>query len=64
MVRLTLQQKANRANAKSQACATCSFQRLFNEDICSLCRKAFNEGYLKGYKQAKKDEQLKAKANG
>lgn len=55
MKKLTLQQKANQANGKSQMCTNCYYLMTINEHACDICRKAFREGYIKGYKRCKKD---------
>lgn len=59
--RLSLHDKAKQANGRSHQCEQCPFKP------CSLvqahvCANAFIEGYLKGYRQAKK-ELAKSKAN-
>lgn len=58
---LSLRDKAKAANGRSHACESCPFVP------CSLvlskaCSSAFMDGYLKGYRQAKK-ELSKAKVN-
>ena len=53
MKKLSLRQKAGRANGLSHSCNKCPF--LFNGismEICRICRESFIEGYTKGYKQA------------
>ena len=60
MEKLTLKQKAGRANGRSRACEKCKFNRgMFSGRICEACDRAFREGYEKGYKQAKKEMEVK-----
>ena len=56
MTRLSIRQKAIRANGRSYTCNKCPF--LFNGmnmEICRRCSNSFREGYEKGYKLAKKE---------
>ena len=59
MKKLSLRQKAGRANGLSHSCNKCPF--LFNGismEICRICRESFIEGYTKGYKQAKSESEV------
>lgn len=52
--RISLRDKAKQANGRSHQCERCPFKP------CSLvqahvCGDAFQEGYIKGYRQAKKE---------
>ena len=56
MTRLSIRQKAIRANGRSHACDKCPFLlNGMNMEICRRCFKSFQEGFIKGYKQAKKE---------
>lgn len=51
---------AKLANGRSRLCAKCN-HRPCPPALSDICFRAFNDGYLKGYKQAKKglkDERL------
>lgn len=51
---------AKLANGRSRQCGKCKYHPC-SESQADICYRAFNEGYLKGYKQAKKglkDERL------
>ena len=51
----TIKKKASQANGRSRACKKCHF--IFRDtDVCKVCRNAFVEGYMKGYKQLKESE--------
>lgn len=59
MSKLTLKQKAGRANLRSRACEKCLLTFRFEHDtqnlVCERCSNSFREAYEKGYKQAKKE---------
>ena len=59
MEKLSLRQKAGRANGASHTCNKCPLKLLFNPDtqghVCGRCYDSFIEGYAKGYQQAKKE---------
>ena len=45
---------AKEANGRSQACAKCSLRMTCTDIDTEICNNAFIEGFMKGYKQAKK----------
>ena len=53
MPKKSLMEVAAKANGRSRACAKCKFM-LSTIDVCSVCTKSFKEGFVKGYKFAKK----------
>lgn len=65
MKKQTIRQKAYQASGLSRTCYRCPLKLLFVPDtqshVCGRCYDSFVEGYLKGYKQAKKDLSLKEK---
>ena len=50
----SIEQMAKEANGRSRACKDCSLFMNCNKTKQKICRDAFIEGYIKGYKQAKK----------
>lgn len=48
----TIRQQAIEANGRSRACDKCIHAKSMRPSICKVCRNAFMEGYLKGWKQA------------
>lgn len=56
---MNLKEIALKANGKSQACSKCKMQRKCNIEIAEICRDAFVEGFQKGYKRNKKEEEQK-----
>ena len=51
----TIRQMAEDANKKSRACKDCSLLINCNIETQKVCSDAFIEGYIKGYKQGKKE---------
>ena len=49
-------QMAKEANGRSRACRKCSERMTCTFIDREMCRNAFVEGFVKGYKQAKKDK--------
>ena len=47
-------QMAKEANLRSRACVKCSLRMTCTHRETEICDNAFNEGYVKVYKQAKK----------
>lgn len=57
MKKMTIKQKASAANGRSRTCNKCPF--LFRDtDVCKVCRKAFLEGYMKGYIKSKSEREV------
>ena len=50
----SVEQMAKKANGRSRACKDCSLFMDCNKTAQKICSDAFIEGYIKGYKQAKK----------
>ena len=50
----SIEQMAKEANGRSKACKDCSLFMDCNKTTQKICSDAFIEGYIKGYKQAKK----------
>ena len=50
----SVKQMAKEANGRSRACAKCSLRMTCTDIDTEICNNAFIEGYVKGYKQAKK----------
>lgn len=53
-MKLTLKQKAAKANGLDRMCETCSYS--YSAGTCQICSNAFKRGYVKGYKQRQKEE--------
>lgn len=52
--RISVKVKAYQSNGFSRACKNCIY-RPWTPIQSNLCTKAYVEGYMKGYKRAKKD---------
>ena len=50
----SVEQMAKEANGRSRACAKCSLRMTCTDIDTEICNNAFIEGFMKGYKQAKK----------
>ncbi len=50
----SIAQMAKEANGRSRACMKCKYLKRCIPEISDICRKAFEEGYTKGYKQGRK----------
>ena len=50
----TIRQMAKEANGRSRACVKCSLRMTCTDIDTEICNNAFVEGFMKGYKQAKK----------
>ena len=50
----SVEQMAKEANGRSRACAKCSLRMTCTDIDTEICCNAFVEGFVKGYKQAKK----------
>ena len=50
----SVKKMAKEANGRSRACAKCSLRMTCTDIDWEMCRNAFVEGFVKGYKQAKK----------
>ena len=51
----SVEQMAKEANGRSRACVNCSLFIKCNTATQKICSDAFIEGYIKGYKQGKKE---------
>ena len=47
----SIKQMAKDANGRSRACRKCKYLTRCTPEISEICCKAFEEGYIKGYKQ-------------
>ena len=52
----SIEQMAKEANGRSRACKSCQYLMKCTPIVSEICRKAFVEGYTKGYKQGRKGE--------
>ena len=50
----SIEQMAKEANGRSRACVKCSLRMTCTDIDTEICNNAFVEGFVKGYKQAKK----------
>ena len=50
----SVKKMAKEANGRSRACAKCSLRMTCTDIDTEICGNAFVEGFVKGYKQAKK----------
>ena len=50
----SVRKMAKEANGRSRACAKCSLRMTCTDIDTEICNNAFIEGFMKGYKQAKK----------
>lgn len=51
----SVERMAKEANRRSRACKDCSLLINCNIETQKVCSNAFIEGYIKGYKQGKKE---------
>ena len=55
----TIKKKASQANGRSRACNKCTYAlHGLNIEVCKVCRKAFLEGYMKGYIKSKSEREV------
>ena len=55
----TIKKKASQANGRSRACKKCTYAlHGLNIEVCKVCRKAFLEGYMKGYHKMEMEEKI------
>ena len=51
----SIEQMAKEANGRSRSCVNCTLFMKCNMATQKICSDAFIEGYIKGYKQGKKE---------
>ena len=51
----SVEQMAKEANGRSRACVKCSLRMTCTDIDTEICYRAFIEGFMKGYKQGKKE---------